>query len=272
VPSGIPAPEIGCPTATPVVLETAEMLLPPEVTRPVGCATIAVEVLAVAGFDSVIVFGPLLVAATVVPAGMPAPVMTCPISPAAGFVMPLRLDTDVMTLLPETRTPVGATVLVAVAGDEIVIVSGFAEEELTAVTVEFAGMPEPVMACPTATPLMLDTPEITLLPLVMTPVGAMVLVALAPVVTPGAANVTVLVPTAVMYANAGMPVPVIGCPGKRPETLDTDVRMKLPLMATAVNVLFAALTTAVITAPAGTPTPETAFPTVIGFVAAGASV
>ena len=76
VPTGIPAPEIGCPTATPVVLDTAAMLLPPEVSRPVGLARTLVEVLAVAGAESVIVFGALVVAVTVVPAGMPAPVMT----------------------------------------------------------------------------------------------------------------------------------------------------------------------------------------------------
>ena len=107
---------------------------------------------------------------------------------------------------------------------------------------------------------MLETPEMTALPLVRMPVGATVVEAEAPAVP---LKVMELVPTAVMYDAAGMLVPEIGCPTKTPLTLDTVLMMGLPFTVMPVGVLLALLVTEVTTAPAlgGMPMPDNIWPT-----------
>jgi hypothetical protein len=60
-----------------------------------------------------------------------------------------------------------------------------------------------------------------------------------------------------------MPVPVIGCPGNRPATLDTVLRMGLPETGIRVGVALGVLVIEVIAAPApgGMPTPDRILPT-----------
>lgn len=110
VPAGMLAPVIGCPTVTPVRLDTEVTTALPLVTIPVGVTTLV----DVAGTDMVIVPAVLLVAMIVAPAGTFVPVIACPI------MVPVTLDTDVMTALPLVTKPVGVTTVEAVAGVEIV--------------------------------------------------------------------------------------------------------------------------------------------------------
>jgi len=72
--------------------------------------------------------------------------------------------------------------------------------------------------------------------------------------------VRVLVPTAVMYVRAGMPVPVIGIPVTSPETFVTARMEVVPLLTMPVGVALAELVIAVITAPEGIPVPDIACP------------
>ena len=102
----------------------------------------------------------------VVPEGMPAPLMTCPVA------SPAVLDTGVRVLLPLVTMPVIVTEPVAVAACDMVIVV-----PLAAVMVVPAGMTprtcpaiavvDVVMGCPTVKPETLDTPVMELLPAVM---------------------------------------------------------------------------------------------------------
>ena len=78
---------------------------------------------------------------------------------------------------------------------DIVIVSGLALLLLTAAMVVPVGMPVPVIGCPTSSPLTLETPEMTVLPLVRMPVGVTWLEVEAPAVP---LIVIELAPTAVM--------------------------------------------------------------------------
>lgn len=87
--AGIPVPVIGCPAATPVVLSTDVMLALPLVRIPVYITGVGV---AVAAADNLMVVP--LADATVVPAGMPAPLIGCPAT------TPVMADTPVTETLP----------------------------------------------------------------------------------------------------------------------------------------------------------------------------
>jgi len=154
VPGVMPGAARGCPTNNPVVLDTSEMVVLPEVTMPENMATEENGLEAVAFADMVSVVAPIAV--MVVPAVMPVPVIVCPVA------SPVLLDTAVIVLLPVVRTPVVETALVAVAATDIVIVV-----PLAAVMVAVEGIPVPVMGCPTVrkvSPLALETPVIVVLP------------------------------------------------------------------------------------------------------------
>jgi hypothetical protein len=143
VPEGMPvAPEMGWPTAIPVRLDTAVMLVLPVVTTPV------------------VIWG-RVIPETVVFSWMPFPEMGCPTT------ITLVSDPVMGTMrLPEVRLPVSeAAKLVAVAGTLIVRVLPMALEP-TAVTVVLGGMPVPfpVMICPRTMELTLDTALRMLLP------------------------------------------------------------------------------------------------------------
>jgi hypothetical protein len=156
VPAGMPVPEMGSPTATPLRLDTPVTDVLPEVVLPVGVAV------------------PVVAETIMVPAGMPVPEMG---SPAA---TPLRLDTPVTDVLPEVVKPVGVTELVAV--DAMVVPEAMPVPEMGCPAVSPAmldtadmvklpvvttpvimlepvprtvvpvGMPAPVMGCPTRSP------------------------------------------------------------------------------------------------------------------------
>jgi hypothetical protein len=210
--------------------------------------------LAVALFDIVMVVP--LVDTMVVPAGMPVPVMGCPV------ISPVRLETDVIVSLPLVTTPVGLTTLEAVAFADMVIVFPLAAEMVVP-----DGIPVPVIGCPTTTPVKLDTFATVGLPEVTMPVGATVVEAEALF-----EMVSVLLPTAVMYVLAGMLVPVMGCPTANPETLDMVFRVVLPETRIPVIALLAVFVTAVTAAaaPAGMPTPDRMLPTAGAFVSKNA--
>jgi len=135
--AGMPAPVRTCPIANPVRLDTLVREGLPEVVMAVNevvLDTFVREVL------------PEVVMAVNETVG---PVMTCPTT------TPLRAVTFVMMLLPAVRVPVGVTVLLAVAGCDIVTVKGAVAP--IAVMVVPMGMPAAVSGCPTARPVMLDT-------------------------------------------------------------------------------------------------------------------
>jgi hypothetical protein len=178
VPAGMPTPLMGCPTNTPVTVDTVVRIGLPAVVMPVAAAT---RLVAVAFADIVMLYGATVFTDTmVVPAGMPVPVMGCPTS------TPARFETAPTIGLRAVTTPVGATVLEAVAAAEIVIAL-----DVTPVMTVLAGMPVPVMTCPIASPVVVDTVPIVLLAEVTTPVG----VALVPPAT------------AMIAALVGIPAP-----------------------------------------------------------------
>jgi len=112
VPVGMPVPERTWPFITEVRLDTPVMDVLPEVTMPV---TVPVLV-AVAAFEITMVEVAGVNETTVVEDGMPVPVMVWPVT------TPVKLDTDVMFRLPEVTTPVGVTVLFAVALDGVIVI------------------------------------------------------------------------------------------------------------------------------------------------------
>lgn len=127
----------------------------------------AVTLLAVAAFEITMVLP--LDETTMVPSGMPVPVMSWP------FVTPVRLDTPVMFVLPEVTMPVGVTVLaatVAVAAADMTMVVPLAET-----TMAPAAMPVPAISSPAVTPVRLETPVIDVLPEVTLPVAVTMLAA-----------------------------------------------------------------------------------------------
>jgi hypothetical protein len=111
-PAGMPVPEIGCPTIIPVRLDTDVMVALPLVRTPVGLTTL--EAVPLADMVMVVPLAAVIVVGGVV--GMPVPVIGCPTN------TPLKLDTFVMTALPEVTMPVGLTVTETVAFCEIVMV------------------------------------------------------------------------------------------------------------------------------------------------------
>jgi hypothetical protein len=122
---------------------------------------------------------------------------------------------------------------VAVAFADIVIVVPLIDVMVVAVEL---GMPLPVMVCPTANPVMLDTDVRLALPLVVVAVneGPRVMVTPVPAaVAPG--DIVIEEPLiAVMVVPAAMPVPVMGCPTTNaggndvPAVFDTFVMIGLP--------------------------------------------
>jgi hypothetical protein len=262
-PVAMPVPVTACPTIRPLTLETFAMMLLPLVTMPVKeKLPDNVVVVAVAGAEIVTVLP--ATATMVVLAGMPAPVMVCPGSSPRTPAPPVTADTNVMRVLPRVVVPVNAKMLLAVAFAVIVMVK--LEEPFgppVAVppvvrTVAVPRMPVPLTVWPFATPLRLDTDVMMGLPLVTMPVGATVLEAEA------AADIVMVLAagfTEITIVCAGMLVPVMGCPGTTPATLDTVLRVVLPLTATAVGVRLGRTLTAVMTAPDGIPIPDMASPT-----------
>ena len=111
-PAGMPVPEIGCPTIIPVRLDTDVMVALPLVRTPVGLTTL--EAVPLADMVMVVPLAAVIVVGGVV--GMPVPVIGCPTN------TPLKLDTFVMTALPEVTMPVGLAVTETVAFCEIVMV------------------------------------------------------------------------------------------------------------------------------------------------------
>lgn len=208
---------------------------------------------AVAAFDIMIVVP--LEETTVVPAGMPVPVMAWP------FITALMLDTPVRDVLPEVTSPVIVVVLLAVAAFDITTVVPVAEEMVVP-----DAMPVPVMVWPLANPLMLDTPVMDALPEVTIPVNVFVVLMVA-----AADNVIVLAVNDEMVAPDGMPVPaaaVMGCPAMSPVVLDTLEMVLLPEERIPDTML--ALPEPVTVVPAGIPVPEmgcpTTYPVMVGDV------
>src|ERR1035437_2160057 len=214
-----------------LVMLTPEGLLRADV---VGLLTVTGKPLGwvAAGADIVMVSALESVAVMVVPAGMPGPVMICPTT------SPETLDTDVTTLLLKVRTPVGVTTGVEVAGKDMVTVDVVAP---TTVILAPVAMPVPVTACPTIRPLTLETFAMMLLPLVTMPVKEKLPDNVVVVAVAGAEIVTVLPATATMVVLAGMPAPVMVCPGSSPRTpvppvtADTNVMRVLPRVVVPVN-------------------------------------
>ena len=99
----------------------------------------------------------------VVPAGM-KPSASVIVAPSTKLV---TLEIEVIWLLPVVVMPLGVTWLEAVAVAEMVMVL-----EVVPVIVAPPGMPVPVIGWPMVTAVVLDTPVMTLLPEVTTPVGA----------------------------------------------------------------------------------------------------
>jgi hypothetical protein len=124
---------------------------------------------------------------------------------------------------------------VVVVGNALVAVA-FADNVTVVPMVEIFvpdGMPAPLMTCPVASPVVLDTGVRVVLPLVTMPVIVTVPVAAA------ACDMVIVVPlAAVMVVPAGMTPrtcpttavvdDVMGCPTTNPETLDTPVMEVLP--------------------------------------------
>jgi hypothetical protein len=254
VPEGMLVPLIGCPTTSPVKLDTDEMVSSLTVTVPVKDCRVDTTVEPTQGADIVMVKLPALTPVMVCPAGMkpwpPAPiasVMSCPDArPVWGY-------TQLMILLPEARIAVGVP-LTAVAVVELALAdSVMVLTPPTEATVVPLGMPVPVTALPTFSPLRLLNAVTMLLPLVRKAVGVteeMVLdvaVALVDIVmvSPTGSNADTVV-------EPGMPVPVIGWPTAIPLTLDTDVIIVLPLvtMPVGATVLEAEATAVMVTVPA----------------------
>jgi hypothetical protein len=102
--AGMPAPVRTCPIANPVRLDTLVSVGLPEVVMAVNEALI--DTFVREALPEVV----MPVNETV------GPVMTCP------TVTPARLVTFVMTLLPAVTVPVGVTVLLAMAGKDILTV------------------------------------------------------------------------------------------------------------------------------------------------------
>src|ERR1039457_3976002 len=217
VPDGRLVPAIVCPTARLVVGDTEVRLVLPLVTVPVIAATTirvsAVVLLPVAGADKVTVLP--LIAAMVVPAGMKLPVMDCPTA------NPVVDDTEVTLALPLVTMPVGKGLTTAAGGDRVMDEL----EELMEPTIVPAGMVTWLIAravaaigCPTAMPVRLDTPVMTLLAAVRVPLGES-----APLLaTFDIVIVFALELNAVMVVPGGMPVPEIGSRLATLVKLDTD--------------------------------------------------
>jgi hypothetical protein len=92
-----------------------------------------------------------------------------------------------------------------------------------AVMTVLAGMPVPVMVCPTINSARLDTLASTLLPEVVRALNET-----------ASGNAAMVVPV-------GMPAPATGCPTTNPEVLDTLVSKLLPEVVRAVNMVPAEL-------------------------------
>ena len=241
------------------------MLVLPLVTVPVIAATTirvsAVVLLPVAGADKVTVLP--LIAAMVVPAGMKLPVMVCPTA------NPVVDDTEVTLALPLVTMPVGKGLTTAAGGDRVMDEL----EELIEPTIVPAGMVTWLIAravaaigCPTAMPVRLDTPVMTLLAAVRVPLGES-----APLLaTFDIVIVFALELNAVMVVPGGMPVPEIGSRLATLVKLDTDEMVALPLVRVPVGVavvttvvawagfdmvMVVALAIAEIVVPAWTPAP-----------------
>ena len=189
VPAGMPTPLMGCPTNTPVTVDTVVRIGLPAVVMPVAAAT---KLVMVAFADIVMVLGLALIPVMVVPAGMPVPLIGCPTS------TPARFDTALTVGLRAVTTPVGTTVLEAVATAEIVIVL-----EVTPVMTVLVGMLVPVMICPIASPVVFDTVPIVLLVEVTTP-AALALVPLATAITAALAGIPA---PCTIWPTAGKTVP-----------------------------------------------------------------
>jgi len=112
VPVGIPVvppPVTVFPAASPVRLLNAVTVVVPLVRKPVGVTEEVPVVVVEAVVDMVIVSPMGSKLDTVVPAGIPVPVIGSPVR------IPLTLDTCVMIAVPLVTKPVGATELVAEA-------------------------------------------------------------------------------------------------------------------------------------------------------------
>ena len=167
-PDGMPVPPISWPGVTPVRLATAVMFALPVVTLPVVVKTVSVEEEeAVGKFEITMLLA--VDETTVVPAGMPAPEMVWPV------VTSVRLNAEVMVVLPAVTTPKTVKELVRVAAFDITMV----ETPLVDTTVVPAGMPVPLRARPGTTLARLDTPVMEVLPEVMRPVNVLELFPLA---------------------------------------------------------------------------------------------
>jgi hypothetical protein len=162
----------------------------------------------------------------VVPAGMPAPVMVCPL------VTPVRLNTEVMLELPAVTMPKNVEELVVVAAFDITMVL----MPLVEAMVVPVGMPVPEMAWPANTPVRLDTPVMDVLPEATKPVSAALLFAVA------AFDITMVALGALPLVEAtvvpdAMPVPEMGWPACTPLRFATPVIFKLPEVTMPATVL-----------------------------------
>jgi hypothetical protein len=230
--AGTPGPVMGCPTTSPVVLETLLMMALPTYVNPVNVATLD----AVAFADKATEFE--LKELIVVPAGIPAPVTVCPAT------TPLNVPLGATTLLPAVTMAV--KVYVAVTGLLIVAFTGFWPVESASVRVlpvidpinVLAGMPVPVIGWPATRPDVVDSAVTCELPAVTSPTGFTVGV---PVAALDIVIVSAVASKSVTVVPEGMKVPVIGWPLATPLTLDTDVTFVLPLARIPVGVTTLAL-------------------------------
>jgi len=197
---------------------------------------------AVAAFDMTIVVP--VAEAIVVPVGMLLPVMTWPTTTE------LRLDTEVIAVLPDVRIPVTVAELGAVAAFDSTMV-----EPLDEATVVPDAIPVPLIVCPLTTPARLDTPVTFALPEVTKPVTVMVLLAVAALDI-----VIVLEVNDETVVLAAMPVPVMACPATSPAVLNTPEIVLLPVVTKPVMELLVVLAMVL---PAGMPVPVMGCPTII---------
>lgn len=266
--AGMPGPMMGCPTTRPdnelplIAVTTFVSWLLPAVVMALNVIVAGVRL---AAFDIVIEAGVApaagMSAVMVVLAGMPVvPVRACP------TIIPLKLCTFAMVLLPEVMAPVVETVLLALAAVTIVTVA--AVELATKLAMVFPpAMPTPeVRGCPTTNPDVFDTFVMVLLPVVTMPLNVtscvVALEAVAVTVAPEAEPIVILLPRFEMIVPAGMPTAVveaklIGCPTAIPEVPATGVMVELPLVTTPTNVIMGVVVAGVdIVIVVGIPVPE----------------
>jgi hypothetical protein len=182
-----------------------------------------------------------LIAAIVVPAGMPVPLTDWPTN------RPVVLDS------PVTTGELNVTLL-----DPMAVAFWFSvicEDELIEAIVEPAGMPVPVTGSPANRPVVLDSPVTT---------GELNVRVFAPVVVAAVASVIVpaVEPIEATVSPAGIPVPVTDSPASRPAAA-LNVRFVPPLFAVAfwLRVMAEDELITEIVVPAGIPVPESGSPT-----------